>query len=151
MNFRKKSRGALPAFQLTAMMDVIFLLLCFFITTSVFSQWEYEVEIALPTAKSGKIPDRLPGEIIINIAKDGRVAINQQELTIDVLKTRLERLSRYFPGQPVVLRADKDTRYEDLMRVVDTCRLADIWNFSMATREEKKEGKASPSTPPANP
>lgn len=143
MNFRKKSRGVLPTFQMTAMMDVIFLLLCFFITTSVFSQWEYEIDISLPSAQSGKVPDRLPGEIIINIAKDGRIAINQQDLTLEALKSRLDRLARYFPGQPVVLRADKDTRYEDLIKVVDTCRKADIWNFSMATSEDKSAAAES--------
>jgi biopolymer transport protein ExbD len=137
MNFRKKTRAALPAIQLTAMMDVIFLLLCFFITTSVFSQWEYEVDISLPAAKTGKVPERLPGEVIINITKDGQVCINQQFLTLDVLKTRLTRLGESFKGQPVVLRADKDTRYENLMNVVDICRQANIWNFSMATTEDK--------------
>ena len=137
MNFRKNRRGVLPSFQMTSMMDIIFLLLFFFITTSVFSQWEYEINISLPSAQSGKVPDRLPGEIIINITQDGRVSVNQQDLTMDALKTRLDRLARYFPGQPVVLRADKATRYEDLIKVVDTCRKADIWNFSMATSEDK--------------
>lgn len=141
MNFRKVRRGGLPAFQLTTMMDVIFLLLFFFITTSVFSQWEYEINISLPTAQSGKVPDRLPGEIIINITEDGRVSVNQQDLTLDALRKRLDRLARYFPGQPVVLRADKETRYEDLIKVVDTCRQADIWNFSMATNEAKDSDK----------
>ncbi len=143
MNFRKKNRGVLPSFQMTSMMDIIFLMLLFFITTSVFSQWEYEINISLPSAQSGKVPDRLPGEIIINITKDGRVAVNQQDLTLDALKTRLDRLARYFPGQPVVLRADKETRYEDLIKVVDTCRKADIWNFSMATSEDKTAGSES--------
>ena len=138
MNFRKSKLGELPALQMTSMMDIIFLMLLFFITTSVFSQWEYEINITLPTAQSGKVPDRLPGEIIINIAKDGRVSVNQQDLTLDALKTRLDRLARYFPGQPVVLRADKETRYNDLIKVIDVCRKADIWNFSMATSEEKK-------------
>lgn len=138
MNFRKNQRGELPAFQMTAMMDIVFLLLCFFITTSVFSQWEYEIDISLPSAESGKVPDRLPGEIIINISQDGRVSVNQQDLTLDALKGRLDRLAKYFPGQPVVLRADKATQYEDLIKVIDTCRKADIWNFSMATSEDKK-------------
>ena len=140
MNFRKTSRSALPTFQMTSMMDIIFLILFFFITTSVYSQWENEVTISLPTAQSGKVPSRLPGEIIINVAKDGRVSVNQQDLTLDALKARLDRLARYFPGQPVVLRADKETRYESLMKVIDTCRRADIWNFSMATNEEKTGG-----------
>jgi biopolymer transport protein ExbD len=137
MNFRRKSKGALPTFQLTSMMDVIFLMLCFFITTSVFSQWEYEIAITLPSAQSGKVPDRLPGEIIINISKDGRVSVNQQDLTIEVLKERLVRLAAYFPGQPVVIRADKATSYEHVIKVIDACRQADIWNFSMATNEDK--------------
>ena len=148
MNFRKKHRGMLPGFQMTAMMDIVFLLLCFFIATSVYSQWELNIHIALPSAKSGKPPDRLPGEVIINIAKDGRVSINEQDLTLDVLKTRLERLAQNFPGQPVWLRVDMDTRYEDLIKVVDTCRLADIWNFSFATVQEKeKNGAADTATP----
>ena len=136
MNFRKKTKGALPTFQMTAMMDIVFLLLCFFVTTSVFSQWEYEISISLPTAQSGKIPDRLPGEIIINVAKDGKVSINQQQMTTDALKKRLQNLVRYFPGQPVVLRADKATPYEELMKVIDSCRQADVWNFSLATMED---------------
>ena len=144
MNFRRKSRSPLPAFQMTAMMDVIFLLLCFFITTSVFSQWEYEINITLPSAQSGKVPDRLPGEIIINITRDGRVSVNQQDLTLDALRARLDRLARYFPGQPVVLRADKETKYEDLIKEVDTCHKADIWNFSMATSEEKPAATETP-------
>jgi biopolymer transport protein ExbD len=123
---------------MTSMMDIIFLMLFFFITTSIYSQWENEIEITLPTAQSGKVPSRLPGEIIINITKDGRVAVNQQDLTLDELKSRLDKLARYFPGQPVVLRADKETRYEHIVRVIDTCRRADIWNFSMATVDEKK-------------
>ncbi len=143
MNFRKKTRGVLPAFQMTSMMDIIFLMLFFFITTSVFSQWEYEIDISLPSAQSGKVPDRLPGEIIVNIAKDGRVSVNQQDLTLEALKTRLDRLARYFPGQPVVLRADKETRYESLVKVVDTCRKADIWNFSLATSEDKAPAAAA--------
>ena len=141
MNFRKKNRAALPTFQMTAMMDIVFILLCFFITTSVFSQWEYEVAITLPSAKSGKTPDRLPGEIIINLTKDGKVSVNQQNLTLDILKKRLEQLAKFFPGQPVVIRADKETPYEHLMRVIDTCRQADIWNFSMATNEDKTESE----------
>jgi len=142
MNFRKNNKGELPTFQMTAMMDIVFLLLCFFITTSVFSQWEYEIDISLPSAESGKVPDRLPGEIIINVAEDGRVSINQQNMTMEALQERLERLAKYFPGQPVVLRADKATQYEDLIRIIDTCRKADIWNFSLATSEDTKSDES---------
>jgi biopolymer transport protein ExbD len=136
MNFRRKS-PELPAFQFTAMIDVVFLLLCFFITTSVFSQWEMEVDVVLPTAQSAKMPDRLPGEVIINLSRDGRISVNQQTLTRDDLADRLKRLAQFFPGQSVVIRADKQTSYEQLVGIIDLCRLSDIWNISFATAADE--------------
>ena len=136
MNFRRKS-PELPAFQFTAMIDVVFLLLCFFITTSVFSQWEMEVDVVLPTAQSAKMPDRLPGEVIINLSRDGRISVNQQTLTREDLADRLKRLAQFFPGQSVVIRADKQTSYEQLVGIIDMCRLSDIWNISFATAADE--------------
>ena len=146
MNFRRRQPD-LPAFQFTAMIDVVFLLLCFFITTSVFSQWEMEVDVVLPTAQSAKMPDRLPGEVIINLARDGRITINQQELSKADLADRLARLARFFPGQSVVIRADRQTAYEQLVAVIDTCRLADIWNISFATSADEAAGATESSAP----
>ena len=136
MNFRRKS-PELPAFQFTAMIDVVFLLLCFFITTSVFSQWEMEVDVTLPTAQSAKMPNRLPGEVIINLSRDGRISVNQQTLTREDLADRLRRLAQFFPGQSVVIRADKQTSYEQLVGIIDLCRLSDIWNISFATAADE--------------
>ena len=146
MNFRRRQPD-LPAFQFTAMIDVVFLLLCFFITTSVFSQWEMEVDVVLPTAQSAKMPDRLPGEVIINLARDGRITINQQELSKADLADRLARLARFFPGQSVVIRADRQTAYEQLVAIIDTCRLADIWNISFATSADEAAGATDSSAP----
>ena len=129
-------RSKAPTLALTSMLDVIFLLLRFFVTVSVFSQWESEVSIQLPGAATAEEPDRLPGEIIVNLAKDGVVRVNGATWTLDELKTRLARISKFYPGQPVIIRADRETKYETLVQVIDTCRAADVWNFSLAT--EKK-------------
>ena len=142
MNFRCKGVARLPEVQFTSLIDVVFLLLCFFITTSVFSQWEYEVDIVLPTAQSGKMPDRLPGEVIINLTREGRIVLNQRQLNPPQLMDRLARLARYFPGQPVVLRADRQTPYADVLGVIDICRQADIWNISFASRGEENAAAA---------
>jgi biopolymer transport protein ExbD len=141
MNFRKKKRGAPAALQMTALMDVVFLLLCFFVTSSVFSQWETEVSIALPTAKSATVPGRMPGEIIINLSQNGTLTINGQTLTHADVTARLTRIAKLYPGQPVVIRADRATPYEALMGVIDACRAADVWNFSLATKDEEGESK----------
>ena len=137
MRFKIRNRGRAPALALTSMLDVIFLLLCFFVTVSVFSQWESEISIKLPNAATGEQPDRLPGEIIVNLAKDGNVSVNGQTLALGELQRRLAKISKFYPGQAVIIRADKEVRYETLVKVIDTCRTADVWNFSLATEGEK--------------
>ena len=74
MNFRSK-RAALPQFQMTAMMDVVFLLLCFFVTTSVYSQWELGLEMKLPAAQSGRASTAYSKTIVLNVAQDGSVVL----------------------------------------------------------------------------
>ena len=137
---RDRRRAKVPALALTSMLDVIFLLLCFFVTASVFSQWESEISISLPAASSSETPSRLPGEVILNVARDGSVTVNAKKLTLSDLGERLRKVADFYPGQPVVIRADRETSYDSLVKVLDTCRVAGVWNFSLATVEEKESG-----------
>ena len=138
MNVMKNKRSRAPAVQMASLMDIVFLLLCFFVTSSVFSQWETEVAITLPTAKSATIPGRMPGEIILNLNADGKVSVNGHVLSLEEVTARLSRIAENFPGQPVVIRADKTCSYETLMSLIDACRTANVWNFSLATEDDKK-------------
>lgn len=134
MNFRQHLPGAGgEGVPLTPMIDVVFLLLCFFVTSQLFAQWETEIDITLPTATTGAPPERLPGEVIINILPDGQTVVNGQTLDDAALATMMTRLVALFPGQPVLLRADRTTPYAHIIRVLDACRHADIWNISFAT------------------
>lgn len=142
MRFSQRNRSKAPALALTSMLDVIFLLLCFFVTVSVFSQWESEISIKLPNAKTAEAPERLPGEIIVNLAKDGGVSVNSVKLSLEELGARLAKVAKFYPGQPVIIRADKEVRYETLVKLIDTCRASDIWNFSLATEGCEGEGEA---------
>ena len=137
MRFSQRNRSKAPALALTSMLDVIFLLLCFFVTVSVFSQWESEISIKLPNAKTAEAPERLPGEIIINLEMDGTVSVNSVAMSLEDLGLRLAKVSKFYPGQPVIIRADKEVRYENLVKLIDTCRASDIWNFSLATEGEE--------------
>ena len=135
MRFERRPSKA-PSLALTSMLDVIFLLLCFFVTVSVFSQWESEISIKLPTAKTADPQERLPGEIIVNISKEGVIRVNAATMQLPDLKARLSRIAKFYPGQPVIIRADRETRYEALVGVVDACREAGVWNFSLATERD---------------
>ena len=141
MNLLPANRPQGNGFQMTSMLDVIFLLLCFFIASSIYSQWELQVDIQLPAASTGQQPNRLPGQIIINVDREGAITVNERRLTSAELRERLDILARNFPGNPVVLRSVAATPYEKVLHVIDLCRQADIANIAFATEfpENEKE------------
>jgi biopolymer transport protein ExbD len=141
MNFRGRHQPNPIAFQIAPMVDFLLVLLCYSMMSQIFTQWEAELDVKLPTASSAQIEQRLPGEIILNIMKNGTTVVNGRTLSDPELASLLRRLVELFPGQPVLLRADKQTDYEHVIKVLDFCRQADIWNVSFATGlVEKKAG-----------
>lgn len=133
MKFRKDNNAGEQSFQIAPMIDVVFLLLTFFVASQLFSQWETEIDITLPTADTSQQPERIPGEIIINILADGAVVVNQMRMDEAALDNLLRRIVDQFSDWAVLIRADKATRYEHVIDVLDACRRADIWNVSFAT------------------
>lgn len=137
MNFRKR-QTPLPQFQMTAMMDIIFLLLCFFVTSTVFSQWEYTTDIQLPSGTAGKIAATVSSEIKLNIKNDGQVEVFGKAYTGKALEDLLKQLAEAVgPNDVVIIRADKATLYEDFMKVVDLCKRVGIHNLSLSTAESE--------------
>lgn len=143
MNFRSKLRQENPGFQLAPMIDIVFIMLFFLMVSQIFAQWEAEVDITLPTAQTANMPQRLPGEVILNIRSGGEVIVNGQTFSDERLRGLLAQLKQLWKDQPVVLRADESTPYRHVIRVLDLCRQSDVYNVSFAT--------AMPESPPVRP
>ena len=141
MNFRKKTEDTSSGFQMAPMVDIIFLLLIFFIAAAVYSQWENKLEIKVPTADRGIDRARYPGEAIINIDKDGKYFLNSVEYSPERIEQLLRQLAKTFPEQPVVIRADKATECKYLVHLIDICAKTNIVNLSFATVKEEAPAK----------
>ena len=120
--------------QLAPMIDIVFLLLIFFIVTWQFSRSETELNVSVPTAEEGSELNRPKGEIIINVLSDG--AIRVEGLTVDLpqLLDKLSAIAKQFENQPVRIRGDGNVAYQRIVEVIDTCQKAGIWNISFATQ-----------------
>jgi biopolymer transport protein ExbD len=137
VNFRRNSGSERIEFQLAPMIDIMFLLLSFFIASQIYAQWETEIDIKLPTSATGDQPDRAPAEIIVNVKVDGTLVVNQKVFDHEGFGALLQRVVKLYPGQPVLVRADRQTPYQYVVGVLDLCRSADIWNISFATSVEE--------------
>lgn len=139
MNFRKNLQSRDPGFPLAPMIDIMFLLVIFFMASAIFSQWETKIGITVPTADSSVQGARQPGEIIINLDKDGEIVINGVVTSPARLKNLLANVAERFREQPVIIRADAETPHREVIKVLDICREVDVWNVAFATLPDKNE------------
>ena len=133
MNFRKRAQPTMLGFQIAPMVDILLVLLVFFIVTWNFALTENELDIKVPTAISAKEQQPMPQQAVVNVRKDGSVVMHRQPLTLQQLREKLSKMAEIFPDYAIILRADEDLPYKNLMAVMDICRQANIWNVAFAT------------------
>jgi len=146
MNFRRRLAQEPIAFQLAPIIDVVMFLLTFFLLTWNLARYEADLEVKLPTAHNAKEPKQLPGEVVINIRQDGTVTLNKRNLNSAELEEILRGIVKAYPDQSAVLRADANTNYKDVVKVLDVCRAADLWNIAFATAKSDPNS-ATPAAP----
>ncbi|MBR5195737.1 MAG: biopolymer transporter ExbD [Akkermansia sp.] len=131
-------------FQLAPMLDVVFLLLIFFVVTQKFILNEQDLKVKVPTApKSTEETSRAINEMIINAREeDGDlvITIDRELHTLKSLKEMLEKQIGVDPNQPVRIRGDAQMSWQRMADVISTCSQAGVWNvsFSKQMPEAKK-------------
>ena len=123
-------------FQLAPMIDVVFLLLIFFVVTQKFILNEQDLEVKVPTADTTSEDPRAIDEMIINARedKDGKliVTIDRTQFTLEELQAQLSRQVRINKHQPVRIRGDADMRWQKVADVISTCTKAGVYNVSFS-------------------
>ena len=120
--------------NLTPLIDVVFLLLIFFMVTSTFQIDERDLSIQVPEAENGNPLEDLPETLVVGIRKDGSFRIGQETLDKEQLRDVLKRARRKNENQRVIVRADQDVPTKHPVSVLDLCAGMEI-PTSIATSE----------------
>lgn len=108
--------------EMTPLIDMVFLLLIFFLVATTFQQTEREMQIALPQAAfSGPISTALR-EIIINVDAEGAIIVSGRTIEPDDLRALIENAMTVNPDQKVTVRGDRNAAYAHIVRVLDICK-----------------------------
>ena len=126
------------------MVDILLVLLGFFMLTWSFSRQERELDLQMPSAGVAKEQRRSVGEVIVNVKSDGTLVMNRRTMSGEELLTALKRVSSLYPDQAVVLRGDRRVDYGNIVRTLDLCRQANIWNVAFATAGGDKAEATAP-------
>ena len=126
MLLKNKSAPASPTLEMTPIIDMVFLLLIFFLVSTTFHQTEREMQIALPEAVSaGPISISLR-EIIINGGADGEIIVSGRTISTDDLRVLIHEAVAANPDQKVTVRGDRNTPYANIINVLDVCKGAGL-------------------------
>lgn len=116
--------------NLTPMLDVVFIMLIFFIVTTSFVK-EAGVSVNRPSAKTSE--QKAEANILIAIKNNDEIWIDKRMVDVRAVRSNIERLKASNMNNSVVVQSDKDARTGTLVKVMDQIRMAGITNISVST------------------
>ena len=119
--------------DITPMLDVVFIMLIFFIVTTSFVK-ESGIDVSRPSAKTAKKKQR--ASILVAINQVGEIWIQKRRVDIRALRANIERLHAESPEGTVVIQADKRSETGILVDVMDQIRLAGVENIAVSAQEK---------------
>jgi biopolymer transport protein ExbD len=132
MNFRKQ-RPEEPEINLIPFIDVLLVILIFLMLSSTYSKFT-ELQVTLPTANAEKAQDR-PQEIIVEVAADGRYAVNRKPVdgrSVERLAADLVAASAGAKDSFVIVSADATVAHQSVINVMDAARRANLQRLTFA-------------------
>ena len=104
--------------EMTPMIDIVFLLLIFFMVAATFHQAETDPAVKLPTEQRADPAQRVPGTTIVNIRSDGTITINKRIYSVADLPAIFMKIASTTRNPVVVIRGDRDSRHRVFLRVL---------------------------------
>ena len=129
MRFRNEEEENF-SLDLTPLVDVVFLLLIFFMVSTVFVDFKRRMDISLPTSKVS-IPDEIPKAIELEITADKQVFLNGDKVSLKSLESALKKID-VDKKKAAIIRADKNLPYGDVIKVMGMLQSARILDISVA-------------------
>ena len=126
--------------NLTPLIDMVFLLLVFFLASTTFAKEEVEMDLTLPEATSGE-----PGEdghlLVINVKRDGTLTIDGRAVTAEGLRQRLRAAAARDRDQEVLIRGDTLVHFGVVAQAFDACLAASLRKVSIAAKPLSGSGQ----------
>ena len=129
-----------PDLNLTPMIDIVFLLIIFFMVGTRFTDLEREFDVQLPSVSAAPPLTSLPDEIVVNIQKSGTLQVAGKQRSLTELESDLIAARKRYADQTVVVRGDGEGPYQNVADVLAVCRRVGV-GVKLATRLKTEERK----------
>ncbi len=121
--------------NLTPMIDVVFLLIIFFMVATKFAEIERDLRVNPPSSKFAQPVTATPRELVVNVTRDGRYVINGVEYPVADLEALIARAVEENPDQSVIVRGDHSVALQSPVNVLSLCEKYNVRRKFLTTRE----------------
>lgn len=133
----KIPRDDQSSINLTPLIDIVFLLIIFFMVGTRFSELneaEKNIALQIPQVTDAKAMTAAPRKRVINVFEDGRIMLDETEVSLDVLYENLSDAKKQYRKLGVVVRGDGQSLYQNVARVIATCKRAEVADVNIAVK-----------------
>jgi biopolymer transport protein ExbD len=125
--------------ELTPMIDVVFLLMIFFLVASKLDEADRFIDVVLPKASAAKPLTSRPREFLVNIDREGNYFVGARPIAISDLQTLLKQAAVDNPKrQTVIVRADENVAHKFVVAAMNACVEAGIEDYQVQSAEEQE-------------
>jgi biopolymer transport protein ExbD len=128
-----------PTINLTPMLDVVFNIIIFFMVATKFAEMEHKIELKVPQVAEVQALTPAPERRVINVYRDGRIALDRDFVSLDQLVARLSEARREYADLGVMVRGDAEGAFQNVAGVLGACRQAGIREMGVSVRLARKE------------
>lgn len=135
----KTHRDEETSINLTPLIDIVFLLIIFFMVGSRFSdinQTERDIALRVPQVQSAQALTHAPGKRVVNVYRDGKIALDDKEVTLAELEDELAMAREQYQKIGVVVRGDRQGKFDRVAQVIATCERVKIRDLNIAVSSE---------------
>lgn len=137
MACRRSKQSPEEDFPMTPMIDMVFLLLVFFMTVSTLAQADRRVKLDLPESESSDVPEDLSDRGTISLDADGKIYLGAQAQTLESMQAVIKASLSENPELRIHLRADRATPYHDIKEVLRSCAEVGAYEVIYATYQAR--------------
>ena len=128
-----------PTLNMTPMIDILFLLIIFFMVGTKFTEIERKIDLEVPEVSDTQTPETPPQHKIINVYRDGSVTLDEEQMDLKQLERRLVSLRQQSSTLSVIIRGDAEGAFQNVASVLSVCRQAGVSDLGVSVRMARKD------------
>jgi biopolymer transport protein ExbD len=128
-----------PTLNMTPMIDILFLLIIFFMVGTKFTEIERKIGLDVPEVSDTETPETPPQHKVINVYRDGSVTLDEEPMELDQLEQQLTSLRQQTSTLSVIIRGDAEGAFQNVASVLSVCRRAGVSDMGISVRMARKD------------